>query len=286
MKVKKYQLSPLSCLAFIGTHLGVGLIFITGFSWPALISLVVVYAFQIFGITAGFHRYFSHRSYKTNRGFQFILAWLGTSAAQQGPLWWAAHHREHHLHSDKEGDIHSPHQEAFWYSHFGWVLCPKNFPTKFDRIKDFSKYPELRFLDKFYALPPFILALSLFGVGEGLARFAPQLQTSGLQLVAWGFFLSTVLLYHITFSINSIAHLFGTRTYPTSDHSRNNPLLALLTFGEGWHNNHHRFPSSEKHGHQWWQLDITHLILRFLSFFRIVWQIKLPPHPDEFRSRP
>lgn len=275
MKSRWKELSPRSCLAFIAAHLGFGLIFFTGYSTTALIVFVTTYIILAFGITGGFHRYFSHRSYKTNRVFQFVLAWIGTAAGQQGPLWWAAHHRDHHKLSDREGDVHSPHQDKFWYSHFGWILCPKNFPTKFERIKDFAKFPELRFVDYFYLLPPFSLALSLFLFGEFLANRYPHLETSGLQLLAWGFFGSMVTLYHVTFSINSIAHLFGTRRYATKDHSRNNPILAILALGEGWHNNHHRFPAAEKHAHRWWEIDMTHMILRFLSFFGVVRDLKI-----------
>lgn len=277
------RFSPMSCLGFIGTHAGVALIFITGFSWVALFSLFCVYALNMFGISAGFHRYFSHRSYKTNRFFQFVLAWLGTSAAQRGPLWWAAHHRDHHRHSDQKEDIHSPIREAFWYSHFGWILCPENFATKHSRVRDLTKYPELRFLDRFYLVPPFVRASILFGLGSFLASNYPQLQTSGPQLLAWGFFAGTMISYHITFSINSFAHLFGSRSYETSDSSKNNWLLALLTFGEGWHNNHHQYPGLERHGHRWWEFDLTHSLLKILSSLGVVYDMRVQPPIDKLK---
>lgn len=264
-------------LAFIGVHVACLLVFFVGFSWAALGMMVFTYTARMFGITGVFHRYFSHRTYKTSRVFQFILGWLGTSSAQQGPLWWAAHHRHHHRFSDKEEDIHSPIQRGFWWSHVGWVICKKYEKTEFKSIPDFAKYPELRFLNNFHIIPPIVLALAVYGVGALLERYAPTLGTNGLQMLVWGFFISTTLLYHWTFSINSVAHVFGNRRFETSDHSRNNWWLAIMTLGEGWHNNHHKCPYSERQGMYWWEIDMSHYILVGLSKLGLVWDLQTHP---------
>lgn len=265
-------------VAFVGVHIACLMVFYVGVSWAAIGMLAVTYVSRMFGITGGFHRYFSHRSYKTGRIFQFLLGWLGTSAAQQGPLWWAAHHRHHHRHSDKEEDIHSPIQRGFWWSHVGWVVCKKYEKTNIQAIPDFAKYPELRFLNNFHIIPPIVLALTVYGIGALLERYAPSLGTNGLQMLVWGFFVSTTLLYHWTFSINSVAHVFGRRRFETTDHSRNNWWLAIWTLGEGWHNNHHRCPYSEKQGMYWYEVDISHYILKTLSVFGLVWDLQ--KHPE------
>lgn len=266
-------------LAFIGVHVACLLAFYTGVSWAAIGMLVVTYVARMFGITGAFHRYFSHRTYKTSRWFQFVLGWLGTSAAQQGPLWWAAHHRHHHRHSDDEEDIHSPIHKGFWWSHVGWVICKKYEKTNIQAIPDFAKYPELRFLNNYHIIPPIVLALTVYGIGALLERYAPGLGTNGLQMLVWGFFISTTLLYHWTFGINSIAHVFGKRRFDTGDHSRNNWWLAIMTLGEGWHNNHHHCPYSERQGMYWYEIDVSHYILKGLSKLGLVWGLQT--HPDK-----
>jgi stearoyl-CoA desaturase (Delta-9 desaturase) len=263
--------------AFIGVHLACLLAFVTGVSWAAIAMMVFTYTIRMFGITGVFHRYFSHRTYKTSRIFQFVLAWLGTSSAQQGPLWWAAHHRHHHRHSDTEEDIHSPIQRGFLWSHVGWIVCKKYEKTNFKAIPDFAKYPELCFLNNFHILPPIAFALAVYGVGALLGHYAPSLHTNGFQMLVWGFFVSTTLLYHCTFCINSLAHVLGSRRFDTKDHSRNNFFLAILTLGEGWHNNHHRCPYSERQGIYWWEIDISHYILRGLAWLGLVWDLQKPP---------
>ena len=223
-----------------------------------------LYVIRMFGITAGFHRYFSHRSFKTSRGFQFFLAFLGQSSAQRGVLWWAATHRHHHKYSDTEQDVHSPVQHGFWYSHVLWVFSKQVRRADYSLIKDFRKYPELVWLDKSERLPPFLLGFLVWVVAGW----------SGLVV---GFFLSTVLLFHGTFTINSLSHVIGKQPYATGDNSRNNLFLAIITLGEGWHNNHHHFPSATPQGFHWWQIDVTYYILKTLSIFRIVWDLRLPP---------
>lgn len=254
----------------------IGLFFV-GFSWFAFWACVFLYAVRVFALTAGYHRYFSHNSFKTSRVFQFILAFVAGTSAQLGPLWWAAHHRHHHQYADTDEDIHSPGKRGLFWSHIGWLLCRKYAVTELERIKDFARFPELRFLDRFHVIPPLLLGFGLFFLGNHLAVARPDLGTSGWQLAMWGFFLSTVLVYHATFCINSLTHVIGTRRFDTPDQSRNNLMLALITFGEGWHNNHHRYPVSTRQGFYWWEIDITYYLLKFLSWIRIVWDLRAPP---------
>ena len=251
--------------------------FFTGFSWAALIALIITYMVRVFALTAGFHRYFSHRAFKTSRIFQFVLAWVGPSSAQLGPMWWAANHRHHHQHSDQPEDIHSPViKDAFW-AHVGWVLCRAYREIQQDRVKDLIKYPELRFIDRFHVLPVVSLATALYITGATLNAHFPHWGTSGVQLVMWGFFVSTILVYHVTFFVNSVTHIVGKKRFETNDESRNSWWVALLTFGEGWHNNHHRWPLSARQGMYWWEFDLTYLILRFLERMGLVWDIKVYP---------
>jgi stearoyl-CoA desaturase (delta-9 desaturase) len=264
-------------LPYVVLHAGcLGVIFV-GWSWTAVAVAAGLYFLRVFAITAFYHRYFSHRAYKTSRPAQFVFALLGNSAAQRGPLWWAAQHRHHHAHSDDEEDAHSPKQHGFYWAHIGWLTERRNLITQHRFIPDFARYPELRWLDRFDFVVPLALLAVLFGVGEALRVFAPGLNTSGAQLVVWGFFISTVLVFHATCCINSLAHVFGTRRYETRDDSRNSLLLALLTFGEGWHNNHHRYAAAARQGFFWWEIDITYYILRGLAGLGIVWDLKPVP---------
>lgn len=262
---------------FILLHTACILIFWAGFSWVALAALAVSYLVRMFGITAGFHRYFSHRTFKTSRVFQFILAWIGTASVQKGPLWWAAHHRHHHKYSDTEKDLHSPARRGFWWSHVGWILSNRFKDTNKKLVKDLLKFPELRFLNDWHLLPPLTLAAATFVFGEVLNYYFPGLGTSGFQMLVYGFVVSTVLLYHGTFTVNSLAHVSGKKRFETNDDSRNNWFISIITLGEGWHNNHHRFPSSERQGFYWWEIDVSHYCLRVLSWFRLVWDLRVPP---------
>lgn len=251
-------------IPFIVIHLSVLGAFWSGVTTASIVCCVVLYAVRMFAVTGGYHRYFAHRTYKTSRVFQFILAFLAQSTAQKGALWWAAHHRNHHRFSDQAGDLHSPVQDGFWYSHVGWLFNNNN-ETDYSNIPDLSRYPELKFLNKYHLLPPIALGVATFLL----------LGWSGLFI---GFFLSTVITWHATFTINSLSHVFGKRRFPTTDDSRNNWLLAILTFGEGWHNNHHRFSSSTRQGFYWYEYDITYYILKTLSLFGIVWDLRpVPP---------
>jgi stearoyl-CoA desaturase (Delta-9 desaturase) len=264
-------------IGFIGVHVCCLFVFLVGFSWTALAVCILLYVVRMFAITSGYHRYFAHRTFKTSRAFQFVLASIGCSSAQKGPLWWAAHHRHHHKFSDTEEDIHSPGLKGLWWAHAGWILCRKYASTNMDSIRDFAKYGELRFLNRYHVLAPTLLGFATFGLGKLLEIYAPGLGTNGWQMLIWGFFISTTLLYHGTFMINSMAHVLGRRRYRTSDQSRNSLLLALITLGEGWHNNHHFYQSSERQGFFWWEIDISHYGLRVLSWFRIVWELRAPP---------
>jgi stearoyl-CoA desaturase (delta-9 desaturase) len=258
-------------------HLACLMVLWCGVSKIAVGLCLFNYWIRMFGITAGYHRYFSHRSYKTSRVFQFVLAWLGACSAQLGPLWWAAHHRHHHQYSDTEKDIHSNRLQGFLWSHMGWIFCPDHQVTHYHRVKDFAGYPELLWVERNWLLPPAALGLSTLGVGCWLGAFHPALGTNGLQLLTWGFVVSTVITYHATFCINSLSHVFGSRAYETKDDSRNNFWLALLTLGEGWHNNHHKYPSSERQGFHWYQVDPTHYLLTMLSWLGVVWDLRTPP---------
>lgn len=277
MNSRYAQIDVLRCVYFLSVHLGCLLVIWAGWSWIAFLTGFALYWIRMFAITGGFHRYFSHRSFKTSRGFQFVLALLGTSAGQKGPLWWAAHHRVHHQKSDRFDDVHSPIKSGFFWSHMGWIMSRDNFSTKTQEVKDLAAYPELVWLDRHFVIPPLALAVVLTLVGLGCQLWSPGLEVTGLQMLAWGFFVSTTALYHGTFSINSFGHLWGSRRFSTSDASRNNWALAVITMGEGWHNNHHRYPQSERQGFFWWELDLTHQILKIFSSVGLVWDLQSPP---------
>lgn len=281
------EIDLLRSWAFVLVHLGAAAALFTGISTAAVVAGLVTYWVRLFGITGGYHRYFSHRSFETGRTFRFVLAWLGASAAQNGPLWWVSHHRLHHRHADTEDDIHPPGIRGLWWAHAGWILCRKY--KGYDRsvVRDLAEAPELRLLGRYHLLAPISLAVLLFGVGWWLEASHPGLGTGPWQMVGWGFFVSTVLLYHTTFLVNSVAHAVGPRRFSTDDESRNNWLVALLTLGEGWHNNHHRWPTSERQGFYWWEVDVTHYVLRVMERAGLVWDLREPPEEiyDEAEGR-
>jgi len=253
-----------SAIPFVLVHLACVAALWTGVTYEAVVLCFLLYWLRIFAIGAGYHRYFSHRAYRTSRAFQFALAVLSQSTAQKSVLWWASKHRHHHLHSDTETDVHSPRHKGFVYSHLGWIFSRKNDVADLVKVADFARYPELMWLHKHELVPPVALALlSVFIAGW-----------SGLVV---GFFWSTVLVYHATFCINSLAHVRGRRRYVTGDDSRNNWLLALFTMGEGWHNNHHAYQSSVRQGFRWWEIDATFYLLKALSWTGLVWDLKTPP---------
>ncbi len=264
-------------VSFIILHVGCLGVFFTGWSKVAVITAVVLYVVRMFAVTGFYHRYFAHRTFRTSRWAQFAFALFGNLSAQRGALWWASVHRHHHQHSDDEEDAHSPGMRGFLWAHIGWMTSNRNFPTDYGRIKDLAKFPELVFLNRFDLIVPACFAASLYGFGELLRRVQPGLGTNGAQMLVWGFFISTLVLLHATLSINSFAHSFGKQRYATGDESRNSLVLALITLGEGWHNNHHRCMSSVRQGFYWWEIDLTYYMLRALSWTGIIWDLRPVP---------
>jgi stearoyl-CoA desaturase (Delta-9 desaturase) len=246
---------------------------LTGLSWRGVLLAVAFYLPRMFFVTAAYHRYFSHRSFKTSRWFQLVLGIGATLTTQKGPLWWAAHHRVHHKYSDAPGDLHSVMQSGFWWAHHGWLLSRELEGTDLSRIKDFARYPELRWLNRWWMLPPIALGALTLAIG-------------GFDAFVWGFCVGQVLCWHGTFTINSLSHLWGSSRYRTDDDSRNNLALALITLGEGWHNNHHHYQASARQGFYWWEVDITYYVLRALAAVGLIWELRgVPDHVrDEVRS--
>jgi stearoyl-CoA desaturase (delta-9 desaturase) len=249
---------------FVLLHLAPLAVVWTGVGLRSLLLCAACYLVNMVGITAGYHRYFAHRSYKTSRWFQFVLACLGCTALQKGPLWWASQHRHHHRHSDTAEDVHSPVEGGFWWSHVGWVFAPDWNDGDPRAVRDLSRYPELRWLERFHWAPAAVLAGLCFGVG-------------GWGGLVVGFFLSSVLSHHAVFLVNSACHLWGRRRYATADASRNNALVAVLTLGEGWHNNHHHYQSSANQGFFWWEVDVSYYLIRLLGCVGLVWDVRRPP---------
>lgn len=264
-------------LPFIFLHLGCLAVFWVGFSPVAIAAAVFLYLIRMFAITGFYHRYFSHRTFKTSRWVQFLFALLGNSSMQRGPLWWAATHRHHHKHSDHEGDVHSPVVSGFAWSHIGWLTSMKNFPTAYKSIPDLSKFPELVFLNRYDQTVPFAYGLLMLAIGWALESFFPSLGVTVGQFFIWTFFISTTVLLHGTLFINSMAHVWGRRRYETDDDSRNSWLLTLITLGEGWHNNHHRYPHSVRQGFRWWEIDLTYYGLKLLSWTGLIWDLRPVP---------
>ena len=256
----------------VGVHaLCAGLPFVH-FSWRIVAFALASYVLQVLGITAGYHRYFSHHAFKTTRAFQLVLGWLGCSAMQNGPLWWASGHRTHHRFSDKQGDPHSPVLRGFWYAHLGWVLDGTHDRPDLGNVSDFTRYPELRFLDAYKWVPTIangVLCTLLFG----------------LPGLVWVFGLGTTLAFHAPLFVNSLGHLRGRRRFETSDSSRNNALLGILVLGEGWHNNHHHAQRLARHGLAWWEIDVTYYVIRMLQAVHVVWDVQEPRTAKRSRAR-
>ena len=261
------------CLPYVLIHLACLSAFFFPVTLPCILIALLSYGFRMFAITAFYHRYFAHRSFKTSRIFQFFIAVLGQSSAQRGVIWWAAVHRHHHLHSDTEHDVHSPRHHGFWYSHIGWIFNPSNWEPDYGAVKDLTRYPELVWLDRNTYLPAILLGFGVWAMG-------------GWAMLVVGFFWSTVVLFHCTFFINSLAHVSGSQRYLTGDDSRNNVWLALITLGEGWHNNHHHYQSSTRQGFRWWEIDVSYYVLKVMSWFRLVWDLRAPPEAIVRGERP
>lgn len=253
-----------SAIPFILLHLAAFAAIWTGVSAASLTLCAALYVLRMFAVTGGYHRYFSHRAFATSRGFQLVLACVAQSTAQKSVIWWASKHRHHHLHSDTPDDVHSPRHTGFVYSHLGWLFARQHDQADLTTVADLTRYPELRWLHAHENAPAVALAVLCFVAG-------------GWQGLVAGFVWSTILLWHATFCINSLAHVRGTRAYVTGDDSRNNWLLAIATMGEGWHNNHHTYQSSARQGFRWWQVDATWYILRGLALIGVVRGLKQPP---------
>jgi len=243
----------------------------TGITTRAIVIFVVLYFSRVFLITGVYHRYFAHRTYRMGRATQAVAAFAATSCAQRGPLWWASHHRDHHRYTDTDRDPHSP-QQGFWWSHMGWILSGRFGDVDLAKIDDFAKFPELRWINKRDWIAPWLLGIASFLIG-------------GWSGLVFGFFGSTVLLWHATFSVNSFAHVFGTRRYATSDTSRNNPVIAALTLGEGWHNNHHHYPACARQGFRWYEIDVTYYVLRLGALLHLVHDLREPTPAVKQRRR-
>jgi stearoyl-CoA desaturase (delta-9 desaturase) len=269
-----------ACIPLLSVQAGCLLVLWTGASPVALAVCAGTYLVRAFGVAAGYHRLLSHRAFETSRPFGWVLAFLGCAAGQLGPLWWAAHHRRHHLHSDHEGDPHSPVGRGMWWAHMRWLLCRRFSHSDLSNLADATGRPELRLLDRLHWVAPATFALGCYGLGVWLAARAPGLGTDGLQMLAWGFFVSTTLLYHATFAVNSLAHTFGGRRFDIPDRSRNNAFVSLLTLGEGWQNNHHAHPACATTSFSRWELDPTYRVLRGLEAVGLVWNLRAKPSPQ------
>jgi stearoyl-CoA desaturase (delta-9 desaturase) len=275
----------LRALPFVLINLACLLVFWVGYSKVAVVTAVVLYFIRLFSIGAFYHRYFSHKTYQTNRFWQFIFAVIGSSSVQRGPLWWAAHHRQHHMCSDEPADAHSPVQHGFWWSHVGWFLSNKHYHYNPERVKDLARYPELVFLDRHDGLVPLLLLAGLSLAGALLHLYKPELGVTAGQMAVWGFCISTIALFHTTVSINSLSHVFGSKRFKTSDNSRNNLFLALMTLGEGWHNNHHHYPATARQGFMWWEIDITYYLIKLMEKLGMVWDVKGVPKATLTKDR-
>lgn len=264
-------------MPFVFLHAGCLGVLWVGWSPVALWTALALYFIRMFAVTGIHHRYFSHKTYSTSRFGQFLLAAFAGTTVQRGSLWWAYHHRHHHQHSDGPEDAHSPHVHGFLWSHIGWITSRRNFPTDYTKIKDLAKFPELVWLNRFDLVVPILFGFATYLAGVGLERFAPGLGTTGPQMLVWAFFVSTTVLFHGTACINSMAHLMGRRRFKTDDDSRNSFILAIITLGEGWHNNHHRYQSSTRNGFYWWEIDPTYYGLKLLSWTGFIWGLKDVP---------
>jgi stearoyl-CoA desaturase (delta-9 desaturase) len=267
-------------LPFLGLVASIVLLWGWGLSWVELSLLGAMYVLTALGITVGYHRLFTHRSFETNPAVQFVLAVLGSMAVQGPLLRWVAVHRKHHHHSDGHDDPHSPHHHGtgflglvrgFWFAHLGWMFQAK--PANLGHyVKDLSRSKWLRAVSGLFPvwvaaglLLPALLGWLLLGGWAGAV----------LGLV-WGGLVRVFLLHHVTWSVNSVCHLWGGRPYPGRDQSRNNFVVGVLSLGEGWHNNHHAFPTSARHGLRWWQIDISYWVIRLLAMLRLARNVKLP----------
>ncbi|HEY1909661.1 MAG TPA: fatty acid desaturase [Vicinamibacterales bacterium] len=237
------------------------------FRWAYIGLWAASHFVRALGLTLMYHRYYAHRAFKMNRGARFVWTLIGTAAMQKGPIWWAGHHVMHHKFADREGDPHSPMISGFYYAHVGWFLHD----TKFDQldasnpvVRDFGKFPEIAWLEKYFIIPPTVMAVAMYLYG-------------GWPWLVYGFCLPTMTLAHATFCINTVNHLFGSRRFETMDDSRNNPITAFFAVGEGWHNNHHRYQRAARNGFYWWEFDLTWYTMKAMAALGLVWDMQPVP---------
>jgi fatty-acid desaturase len=270
-------LSRVKGFGLVGIHIGALAAFWPAFfNWQALVALAIVSYFTgALGITLCYHRTLTHRSLRLRKPLEYLLAICGTLALQGDPIRWVAVHRKHHAHADQEGDPHSIHL-GFKWAHMDWIYQQNTALPSDEEVKRYA--PDL-YADPFYrvlewaSLPlQVLLALALFALG-------------GLPFVVWGIFVRLVLSYHSTWLVNSAAHMLGYRTFRTGDRSTNCWWVALISFGEGWHNNHHAFPFSARHGLRWFEIDMTWWHVKILSFLRLADRIKIPSKVMQQRLR-
>lgn len=237
------------------------------FTWPALIALLVLYFISgCLGIGLGYHRLLTHRGFKVAKPVEYFLALCGTLALQGGPIFWVGLHRQHHARADRDGDPHSP-RDGFFWSHVGWVLYGASYRNESQRLGRFTYAPDLAkqpfyvWLTQFHYVPQIVVALFLLWLG-------------GWPMVLWGIFLRTTLTWHVTWFVNSATHVWGYQRFMSNDDSRNNWWVALLSFGEGWHNNHHAHAASARHGLTWYEFDLNWIVIRALEWLGIAKDVR------------
>jgi stearoyl-CoA desaturase (delta-9 desaturase) len=261
------MLKTITMVVFWVVQVSALLVFVVPFSAGYIGLWAVSHFLRAVGLTLAFHRYFAHRAFQMNRVARFVWACIGTAAMQKGPLWWAGHHVNHHRFADREGDPHSPMISGVYYAHIGWFLNDAKhnvIEASNPVIRDFSKAPEILWLDRLFFVPPILLALAIYLAG-------------GMPWLVWGFCLPTVTLAHATFAINTVNHLFGSRRFDTIDESRNNVVTALFAAGEGWHNNHHRYQRAARNGFYWWEFDPTWYVIRLMEMVGLAWDVQPVP---------
>ncbi len=276
-------------LPFLGLAAAVFFLWDFGFSWAELGLLLGMYTVTALGITVGFHRLFTHRSFQTYPAVQLVLGVLGSMAAQGPLLKWVALHRRHHAHSDRTGDPHSPHLHGsgvlgllrgLWHAHLGWVFLPD--PPDLDRyVKDLRRSALLRVVSALFLV---WVALGLL-LPAALGGLLAGTWAGAWYGLAWGGLARVFLVHHVTWSVNSVCHLWGRRPYRSDDQSRNNFLFGVLALGEGWHNSHHAFPSSARHGLRWWELDASYYVVRALALVGLAWGVKVPTRQAQAKGR-
>jgi len=275
-------------LPFVGVLAAIVLLWGVAFDWIHLAIMAFMYVITAIGITVGYHRYFTHRSFRTNRAVEAVLAALGSMAMEGPVLTWAAVHRSHHQHSDHDDDPHSPHGHGatwwgmlrgMWHAHMGWMLSGTR--RGLDRyVVDLQADPLVRWMSRRWWLWVFVgLALP-----AALGGLLTQSWLGVLLGFIWGGPVRVFLVHHVTWSINSVCHIWGTRPFRSRDESRNNVVFGVLALGEGWHNNHHAFPTSARHGLRWWQLDVSYLVIRGLALVGLAHDIRTPS-PERMAAR-